>query len=58
MECKDCGWDWMSSFMICPNCDGDNVCLIEEEDENKMFDRMYWMSIKKIEGFYDERFYD
>ena len=53
MECLDCGWDWMSDFMICPNCNGYNIKLIEEEDEEKMFDRIYWMGIKTIKGFYD-----
>jgi len=53
MECVDCGWDWMSSFMVCPNCNSCNVNLIEEDDGEKMFDRMYWMSIKNIKGFYD-----
>ena len=53
MECKDCGWDWMSNFTICPNCNSHNVDLIEEEDDEKMYDRMYWMNIKNIKGFYD-----
>ena len=53
MECIDCGWDWMSNFMVCPNCNSCNVNLIEEDDGEKMFDRMLWMNIKNIKGFYD-----
>ena len=53
MECNDCGWDWMSDFAVCINCGGSNVSLIEEMNDKKMFDRLYWMNIKNIKGFYD-----
>lgn len=52
MECLDCGWDWIGSYAICNHCNGYNTRIIEE-DENEMFNRMYWMNIKKIKGFYD-----
>lgn len=53
MECLDCGWDWIGDFAVCIHCGGGNTRLVEESSDKKMFERIYWINIKKIEGFYD-----
>ena len=53
MECNDCGWDWISNFIVCVNCGSSNTSLIEEINDAKMFDRLYWMNLKTIKGFFD-----
>ena len=53
MECKDCGWDWISNFTVCVNCGSNNTNLIEEITDEKMFDRLYWINIRHIKGFFD-----
>jgi len=53
MECNDCGWDWIGMFAVCSHCGSSNVELVEEDTDEKMFNRLYWISLKNINGFYD-----
>jgi len=52
MECKDCGWDWIGNFAVCVHCGSSNTKLVEENSDREMFDRLYWINLKTIKGFY------